>query len=126
MAIIHIDLRSRRPISEQLVENITHLVLLGLIAPDEQLPSVRALASELGINPNTIQKAYGILEERGIIYSQAGRGNFASPDVSRVKSNARQSLLEEIRRSVLEARRLGASKEEISAVIESVWGEKHD
>ena len=67
MGVITVDTRDRKPIYEQLTENIRRLVLQGILQPNEQLPSVRALAVELAINPNTIQKAYAELERQGII-----------------------------------------------------------
>ena len=66
MGVITVDTRDRKPIYEQLTENIRRLVLQGVLQPHEQLPSVRALAVELAINPNTIQKAYAELERQGI------------------------------------------------------------
>ena len=60
MSLIYVDLRSRRPIFEQIVDSVRDLALRGLMQPDEHLPSVRALAAELAINPNTIQKEYGV------------------------------------------------------------------
>ncbi len=93
MSLIYVDLRSRRPIFEQIVDSVRDLALRGLMQPDEHLPSVRALAAELAINPNTIQKAYGELERQGVIYSLAGRGNFISPDIARLADTNREELL---------------------------------
>ena len=67
MSSLSIDLKDRRPIYEQLIDQIMDLVLHGVMQPGEQLPSVRALAGELAINPNTIQKAYAELERQGIL-----------------------------------------------------------
>ena len=77
--MLTIDLQSRQPIYEQLVRGLSELVSLGALAPDEQLPSVRSLARDLGVNPNTVQKAYQELERSGVIYSVAGKGSFVSP-----------------------------------------------
>lgn len=76
--MITIDLQNRRPIYEQVVERFEMLIVSGVLEPDSQLPSVRSLAMELAINPNTIQKAYSILEQEGYIYPVKGRGNFVS------------------------------------------------
>lgn len=124
MAIISVDLRSRKPISEQLVERITYLVIHGFIAPDEQLPSVRSLATELGINPNTIQKAYSQLEAIGIIYPISGRGNFASLDISDKRAERLSNIMATIREACMEAKKLGASKDEMLTAFEKVWEEK--
>lgn len=67
-----IDSRSRMAIYEQLVQNIIGLIARGVLQPDDQLPSVRNLARDLGINPNTVQKAYQELEAKGMIYQAAG------------------------------------------------------
>ena len=76
--MIQVDIRSRVPIYEQLYENIRRLILQGYLATDDRIPSVRELAAQLTINPNTIQKAYKALEKDGYIYSVTGRGNFVS------------------------------------------------
>ena len=76
--MIVIDYQNRKPIYEQVVERFQRLILTGAMEPDTQMPSVRALATELAINPNTIQKAYTILEQKGFIYPVKGRGNFVS------------------------------------------------
>lgn len=78
--MIVIDPRSRTPIYEQICESVEKLILSGYFAPDEQLPSVRSLARELAINPNTIAKAYQQLESQGLTYSLPGRGSFIRLD----------------------------------------------
>ena len=86
MGMITIDYKDRRPLYQQLMEKIEELALSGLIKADEQLPSVRSLAVELAINPNTIQRAYGELEKKGIVYSVPGRGSFLVQLIERAKS----------------------------------------
>ena len=76
--MIILDYKDTRPIYEQIVEKFKLLILKGVIQKDEQMPSVRSLAVELSINPNTIQKAYAELERQGYIYTVKGRGNFIS------------------------------------------------
>ena len=76
--MIAIDYQDRRPIYEQIVDRYEKLIIKGVLEPDTQMPSVRQMASDLSINPNTIQKAYAILESRGFIYPVKGRGNFVS------------------------------------------------
>ncbi|MDE5563520.1 MAG: GntR family transcriptional regulator [Oscillospiraceae bacterium] len=77
-----IDLMSRIPIYEQLYRKVTQLILKGALKEQDKLPSVRSLAADLGVNPNTVAKAYSLLERDGIIYSLAGRGSFiAKADV---------------------------------------------
>ena len=71
-----INYQDSRPIYEQIVDRYRHLILMGALAPDEQMPSVRSLAMELSTNPNTVQKAYAELERQGYLYSVKGRGSF--------------------------------------------------
>lgn len=76
--MFRINTRSRQPLYEQLVENVIEMILNLALLKDEKLPSVRALANDLAINPNTIQKAYNQLEQQGIIYSRPGMGSFVA------------------------------------------------
>lgn len=92
--MIVIDYKDRRPIYEQVVERFQELIVKGVIRAGEQMPSVRSLAMELAINPNTIQKAYAELERRGFTYTVKGRGSFVS---------AREEFLEYTRKEVLES-----------------------
>lgn len=94
--MIVIDYHDKRPIYEQVIERFQMLILNGALEPDEQLPSVRSLAVDLSINPNTIQKAYGELERRGLIYSIKGRGNFVSSQKDVVKEQ-QELLLEDLK-----------------------------
>ena len=95
--MIILDLKDARPLYEQVVERFKHLILCGALPEDEKLPSVRNLAMELSINPNTIQKAYGELERQGFIYSVKGRGNFVSST-----ENLREAKKEELKIQILE------------------------
>ena len=76
--MLNLDYRDARPIYEQVRDNLRRLMVSGAIQEGEKLPSVRSLASNLAINPNTIQRAYAELEAEGYIYSVAGRGSFVS------------------------------------------------
>lgn len=75
---IVLDYRDSRPLYQQVKDSLRRMMLTGLLEPDEKLPSVRSLATQLAINPNTIQRAYAELEAEGYIYSVAGRGSFVS------------------------------------------------
>lgn len=85
--MIKIDYRDPRPIYEQVVDGIEELALRGALPADTQIPSVRQLAMELSINPNTIQRAYGELERRGVIYAAKGRGNFISDNMEALRAD---------------------------------------
>ena len=76
--MIALDYRDSRPLYQQVKDSLRRMMLTGLLEPDEKLPSVRSLATQLAINPNTIQRAYAELETEGYIYSVAGRGSFVS------------------------------------------------
>lgn len=92
--MIHIDLQSRTPIYEQLQEQILRLSLVGVLDQNQQLPSVRSLAREIGVNPNTVAKAYQELERQGIIYTVPGKGSFISPDVAGLSAPKQQAMQE--------------------------------
>lgn len=76
--MIVLDYRDSRPLYQQVKDSLRRMMLTGMLEPDEKLPSVRSLATQLAINPNTIQRAYAELETEGYIYSVAGRGSFVS------------------------------------------------
>ena len=115
--MLQIDLRSRIPIYEQLMEKIKQLIMEDVMKADEQLPSVRTLAKELTINPNTIQKAYKELEREGYIYTVQGRGNFVQPMREEDHREALVKLKKEIKKLVSEALYLGMDKDELQAMI---------
>ena len=89
-----IDLKSRKPISRQIIDNIKELIVSGVLAEDEKLPSVREMASYLTVNPNTVQKAFRILEQQGYIYMSPGRGTFVQSGA--VKTHTHVEELETI------------------------------
>ena len=78
--MISLDYRDSRPLYQQVKDNLRRMMLTGLLPPDEKLPSVRSLATQLAINPNTIQRAYSELEVEGYIYSVPGKGSFAAAE----------------------------------------------
>lgn len=106
--MLDIDYRDSRPLYEQVADKLERMAVCGVFTPDEQLPSVRQLAGELSINPNTIQRAYGELEKRGVIYSVKGRGNFVSGDGGALRSRRLEELHGEIEQRARQARELGA------------------
>ena len=114
--MIQIDLQSRVPLYEQLQEQIIRLSMLGILDENQQLPSVRALAREVGVNPNTVAKAYQHLEQQGIIYTVSGRGSFVSPDVLSLQS-LRQAALQEVLDAVDKALSRGVSPQQLLDAI---------
>lgn len=101
--MISLDYRDRRPLYQQVKDNLRRMMLTGLLPPDEKLPSVRSLATQLAINPNTIQRAYSELETEGYIYSVPGKGSFAAAEGGEQQRRIRElktqaaPLLEELK-----------------------------
>lgn len=121
MGIINVDTRDRKPIYEQLIDNIKSLVLHGILKPGEQLPGVRTLAVELAINPNTIQKSYAELERQGIIYTLQGRGSFVSDNVSELSRLQREKALSQLSNTLLSACDAGITRDDVLKLIDKVW-----
>ena len=120
MSVITVDTLSRRPIYEQLIDSVKKSVLCGTLAPGEQMPSVRALAVELAVNPNTIQKAYAELERLGIICSMPGRGSFIADNVRALAETNRGEITERLRKDVRDALDAGINGDEIITVVKEV------
>lgn len=118
--MFELDLRSRLPIYEQLVEKFKELIISEILKTDEQLPSVRSLANQLTINPNTIQKAYRELERQGYIYSIPGKGNFVASIAQNKNSEKIAKLREELNKILSEAMYLGMKKEEIIKIVSEI------
>lgn len=103
---------------EQIENTIIKYVANGILAQDEQLPSVRSLARELGINPNTVQRAYNNLESKGIVYKVSGKGVFVSGDSGKIDKIAEMAL-QNLGEAVRGAKNAGISLEEILKTAES-------
>ena len=114
--MLSLNYRDSRPIYEQIRDGLKKLIVSGAMAPDEKLPSVRTLAQQLSINPNTIQRAYNELENEGFIYSIPGKGSCASAVVDAGESRKRE-LVEKIRELAAELRYLGVDEEELAALV---------
>lgn len=111
--MIHVDYRDARPIYEQIQDGLRRLMVAGALRPGDRLPSVRALASSLAINPNTIQRAYETLEREGYVRAVAGKGRFAAPREG-VDRARRERLLRCFDQAAAELVFLGVSPEELS------------
>ncbi|MEK3875435.1 GntR family transcriptional regulator [Paenibacillus sp. FSL M7-0420] len=118
--MFELDVRSRKPIYEQLTDKVKEMIMHGILRADEQLPSVRALSSQLTVNPNTIQKAYRELEREGYIYSLQGKGNFVAELQQGQSESKRAELKEELLRLMAEAVYLGFTETEISSLYRQV------
>ncbi|WP_160725128.1 GntR family transcriptional regulator [Bacillus sp. USDA818B3_A] len=118
--MFELDIRSRKPIYEQLVDKMKELIMNELLGPDEQLPSVRTLATELTVNPNTIQKAYRELEIQGFIYSIKGKGSFVNPNNQIKDVEKIVAVRKELEKLVLEALYLGIPASDIIELIQDL------
>lgn len=111
--MIIIDYQSRTPIYEQIVLEIERYVLLGIYKPKQQIESIRELATTLGINPNTVKKAYDELERRGTITIISTKGTFISDNIKVLQKNKVEERIKKIIDEIKELEKLGVSKEEI-------------
>ena len=118
-----ITLEGNDAIHEQLSKGIKKLVLTGVLQKDSPLPSVRELALDLAINPNTVQKAYAFLEQQGITYSVSGKGRFVAIDADGLKVMAQNDIIAGITPEILELKNLGMSLDELKAKIEKIYKE---
>ena len=118
-----IDPRSKKPIYEQLLDQLRWQITMGFLEPDEPLPSVRNLSMELGINPNTIQKAYRQMEQEGLIYSRPGRGSFVTPATGEQRQKQRESQLSLLQGEIRKAKEMGISGESLEKLVEEIYGE---
>ena len=122
--MIQLNYRDSRPIYLQIKEELQKLIVSGAIQEGERLPSVRTMATQLAINPNTIQRAYNELESDGFIFSVPGKGSFAAGK-SEEHAGRRSALVEQMREMLRELRYLGVTESELQALLEE-GGTNHD
>ncbi|MGP1348966.1 MAG: GntR family transcriptional regulator [Stomatobaculum sp.] len=114
--MILINQRDRRPIYEQIAEKLSDLMAQGVLKQDAPLPSVRALATELSINPNTVQRAYLELEREGCIYSVKGRGSFVAA-VQQIRDKKREAVFLDLAALVTRGHAAGITEEEFTGQV---------
>lgn len=121
-----IKAQSRLPIFEQLKAQILEFISLGILAPNDKLPSVRSLATELAINPNTVAKAYQELELQGYLYTVQGKGCFVADN--HLEDVIQQVKLKEFKESITDMKRHLIAKELLHEAVDEVYGEgeQHD
>lgn len=119
--MLNLDYRDARPIYEQVRDGLRRLMVSGVIQEGEQLPSVRAMATSLAINPNTIQRAYELLEAEGYVSSVPSKGSFAAPH-SQVDSARRDGLLRTFDETATELFFLGLSADALSQRLSKLDG----
>lgn len=121
--MLELNFKSDVPICDQIVNGFIRMKALGLVESGEQMPSVRQLAVELSVNPNTIQKAYQMLESNGIIYSVKGKGSFISSDAA-ADIAVIKSAKKDFRRAAVSAKELGLKRNELIEIIDEVCTEE--
>ena len=109
------------PIYLQIVLYIKRGIAAGTIQNGDEMPSRRVLSALLGVNPNTIQKAYRILEEEGLIASHAGAKSYAAFTPEQVPAIRRQLLEDDVRTLVEAMKQMGVTREEAASMVEALW-----
>ncbi|MCI5993361.1 MAG: GntR family transcriptional regulator [Clostridiales bacterium] len=122
--MIQLNYRDPRPIYEQIKSELKRLILTQALAPGEKLPSVRELAAQLAINPNTIQRAYRELDAEGYTVSIAGRGSFVA-DIAVISRQKRQQETDRFLQAAQSMRKLGFTTQELIAFLQKEE-EPHD
>ena len=117
--MLTVNFSSRTPVYQQLYDDVIRLVSLGVLKSDTKLPPVRILATELGINPNTVQKAYKMLEKDGYIYSTVGRGSFVSNKVDQNQAEKIQAK-NDLKESIDKAYKKGITKDEMIELVDEI------
>ena len=119
--MISLNYRDSRPIYEQIKDGLKKLIVTGGLAADERLPAVRALATQLSINPNTIQRAYTELERQGYIYSVKGRGSFVA-DNRQIRERKRQEIWDQLELLIRDAKGTGITMLEFQEQVIQSYG----
>lgn len=123
--MFQLDLKSRKSIYEQVIDNIKELIVTWVLPADSKLPSVRELSKTLTVNPNTVQKAYRELERQGVIYTVTGLGCFVAEKSERHVDEKRvNEIMEELKSAIRELMFIGFTAEEIREKIEEIFEER--
>lgn len=120
--MILLDYRDKRPIYEQVVEKLERLIVSGGLEPLTKMPSVRSLAMELSVNPNTIQRAYTELEQDGYLYTVSGRGSFVTAE-SDWRDSRQGKVLSEWQAVSRKAKEAGLSEERLTELLHRIYRE---
>ena len=118
--MIALDYRDKRPIYEQIVEKLEQLIVCGALESNSKMPSVRTLAMELSVNPNTIQRAYTQLEQDGYLYTVMGRGNYVTSE-KEWKKGRTQAVLSELELVLIKARDSRVPRGELEALLDRIY-----
>ena len=118
--MILLDYRDKRPIYEQVVEKLERLIVSGALEPLTKMPSVRSLALELSVNPNTIQRAYAQLEQDGYLYTVSGRGSFVTSEKD-WRENKQGKVLKEWQSITQNAKDAGIAESQLTACLRQIY-----
>lgn len=118
------NLNSDRPIYAQILEVIQLRIIVGQYRPGEKIPSVRELAAEAGVNPNTMQKALSELERSGLVMAQRTSGRIVTEDMEMIKQTRNMLAREQVEAFIGKMKELGFNKKEIMALLEQAGGEE--
>jgi GntR family transcriptional regulator len=122
--LVNLDPRDARPLYLQIMDEVRRALVLGTLRPEDPLPSVRELASELTVNPRTVSQAYGELEREGVVYVRRGQGTFVSPGAHPDHQERRALARGVAKRALLDARRNGLGLEELVQTIREMAAEE--
>lgn len=117
-----IRLEGKAPIYEQLVSGIARLISSGQLAADEKLPAVREVAKQMGINPNTVQKSYALLEQSGLIYSIPAKGSYVASSTDTAAA-LRADAAKQLETALETARQSGVTREEAAEAVSRIWSD---
>lgn len=117
------NLDSDRPIYAQILEIIQLRIIAGKYKPGEKIPSVRELAAEAGVNPNTMQKALSELERNGLVMALRTSGRIVTEDMEMINETRNKLAKEQVREFIVKMKELGFNREEIVALLEQAGGE---
>lgn len=120
---MQIQSNSNIPIYEQIYEMFLDYISKGVLQPEDKLPSVRELSAQMHINPNTVVKAYRMLEEQKFIYSLPGKGSFVSQKQQDQTAVMRESIMEDCKKIVVTCKYIDMTYEELCGILKSSWGE---
>ncbi len=119
--MLHIDLRSRTPIFEQIKHQITELAISGALAPHDAIPSIRSLAHDLKLNVNTVKRAFTELEQAGVIYTLAGRGSFIA-ETAADNAYLKAKAAEELKTALSIGRANGITFDAVVKTVKEIYG----
>ena len=124
--LVNLDPSDARPLYLQIMDEVRRALVVGTLKPEDAVPSVRELASELVVNPRTVSQAYRELEREGVLYVRRGQGTFVASDAQPRDDDRRQRAVAVARRALLEARRNGLGVEDLLSMIREIAADEEE